>query len=149
MENLEEKIERVALKIAQSHIHRHPPYYGQIPVELGKDPKIPAQPKALYGVMHSYSPEKQLKNNGVVEIAKETLAKDMGVSTEMIRIWLNVLREAGWIEKLRQGKMKPNMYVLYPVKKKTFQFIKAIKRVHVRINYDHKLAKRLKESLYK
>ncbi len=35
MENLEEKIERVALKIAQSHIHRHPPYYGQIPVELG------------------------------------------------------------------------------------------------------------------
>ncbi len=149
MEKLEEKIERVALKMAQSHIHRHPPYYGQIPVELGRSKNICAQAKAIYGVMQSYSPEKELKNNAVVEIAKETLAKDMGVSTEMIRIWLNVLREAGWIEKLRQGKMKPNMYVLYPVKKKTFQLIKAIKRVHVRINYDYKLAKRLKESLYK
>ena len=149
MEKLEEKIERRALKMAQSHIHRHPPYYGQIPVELGKDPKIPAQPKALYGVMHSYSPEKQLNNNGVVEIAKETLAKDMGVGEDIIRIWLNILIETGWIEKLRQGKMKPNMYVLYPVKKKTFDSIKAMKRVHLRLNYDHKPAKRLRESLYK
>jgi len=90
MENLEEKIERTALKMAQSHIQKYPPYYGQIPVELGKDPKIPAQPKALYGVMHSYSPEKELKNNVVVEVAKETLAKDMGVGEDRIRIWLNV-----------------------------------------------------------
>ncbi len=149
MEKIEEKIERVALKMAQQHLQKHPPYYGQIPVELGKDSKISAQPKALYGVMHSYSPEKELKNNAVVEIAKETLAKDMGVSTEMIRIWLNMLIEAGWIEKLRQGKMKPNMYVLYPMKKKTFQAIKGMKRVHLRINYDYKLAKRLRESLYK
>ena len=149
MEKLEEKIEREALGMAQAHIHRHPPFYGQIPVELGKDPNICAQAKALYGVMHSYSPEKELKNNAVVEIAKETLAKDMGVSSEMIRIWLNALGEAGWIEKLRQGKMKPNMYVLYPMKKGTFQAIKAMKRVHLRINYDHELAKKLRESLYK
>ena len=149
MEKLEEKIEKVALKIAQQHVQRHPPYYSQIPIELGKDPKIGAQAKALYAVMHSYSPEKELKNNAVVEIAKKTLAKDMGVSTEMIRIWLNELKEAGWIEKIRQGKMKPNMYVLYPVGGKTFQAIKAMKRVHLRINYDHKLIKRLRESLYK
>ncbi|TET78645.1 MAG: hypothetical protein E3J41_04160 [Candidatus Cloacimonadota bacterium] len=149
MEKLEEKIERVALKMAQQHVKRHPPYYAQIPVELGKDPKIGGQAKALYGVMHSYSPEKQLKNNAVVEIAKETLAKDMGVGEDRVRIWLNELKEAGWIEKLRQGKMKPNMYVLYPVGGKTFQAIKGIKRVHLRINYDYKLAKRLKESLYK
>ena len=149
MEELEEKIEREALSMAQEHVQRHPPYYGQTPVELGKDPKICAQAKALYAVMHSYSPEKELKNNVVVEIARETLAKAMGISTEMIRIWLNELRETGWIEKLRQGKMKPNMYVLYPMKKKTFQAIKAMKRVHLRINYDYELAKKLKKSLYK
>lgn len=149
MEKLEEKIEREALSMAQQHVQFHPPYYGQIPVELGKDPKIIGQAKALYGVMHSYSPEKELKNNVVVVIAKETLAKVMGVGENRVRIWLNELREAGWIEKLRQGKMKPNMYVLYPMKKQTFQAIKAIKRVHLMINYDHKLAKRLRESLYK
>jgi DNA-binding transcriptional ArsR family regulator len=149
MENLEEKIEREALGMAQQHVQRHPPYYGQIPVELGRDEKISGQAKALYGVMHSYSPEKELKNNVVVEIAKETLAKVMGVGEDRVRIWLNELREAGWIEKLRQGKMKPNMYVLYPMKKRTFQAIKAMKRVHLRINYDHELAKRLRESLYK
>jgi DNA-binding transcriptional ArsR family regulator len=149
MEKLEEKIERTALKMAQQHVQFHPPYYGQIPVELGKDPNIPAQAKALFGVMHSYSPEKQLKNNAVVEIAEETLAKVFGVHVDTIRQWLKILIEAGWMEKLRQGKMKPNMYVLYPMKKKTFQAIKAMKRVHLRINYDHKLAKRLRESLYK
>ena len=85
----------------------------------------------------------------MVEIAKETLAKVMGVSEDRVRIWLNKLKEAGWIEKLRQGKMKPNMYVLYPMKKKTFQAIKAMKRVHLRINYDYELAKKLKKSLYK
>jgi transposase len=85
----------------------------------------------------------------VVEVSKETLAKGMGVSTEMIRIWLNVLIKTGWIQKLRQGKMKPNRYILYPVGGKTFQAIKAMKRVHLRINYDHKLIKRLRESLYK
>lgn len=149
MEKLEEKIERVALKIAQQHTKSHPPYYAQIPVELGKSPKIPAQPKALYGLMHSYSPEKELKENPVVEIAKETLAKNMGVSTEMIRIWLNMLIETGWIQKLRQGKMQPNKYILYPVGGKTFEAIRAMKRAHLKINYDPKLAKRLRKSLYK
>jgi hypothetical protein len=149
MENLEEKIEREALSMAQEHVQRHPPYYGQIPAELGKDPKIGGQAKALFAVMHSYSPEKQLKNNAVVEIAKETLAKDMGVSTEMIRIWLNTLIETGWIQKLRQGKMQPNKYILYPIGGKTFEAIRAMKRVHLKINYDHKLAKRLRKSLYK
>jgi len=149
MENLEEKIEKEAMRMAQGDVQRHPPYYGQIPIELGRDPKIGGQAKALYAVVHSYSPEKELKNNAVVKIAKETLAKVMGVGEDRVRIWLNELREAGWIEKLRQGKMKPNMYVLYPMKKRTFQAIKAMKRVHLRINYDYKLAKRLKESLYK
>ena len=149
MEKLEEKIERVALKIAQQHVKSHPPYYGQIPVELGRSKNICAQAKAIYGVMQSYSPEKELKNNAAVEIAKETLAKDMGVSTEMIRIWLNTLIETGWIQKLRQGKMQPNKYILYPIGGKTFEAIRAMKRVHLKINYDHKLAKRLRESLYK
>jgi exonuclease III len=120
-----------------------------MPIELGRDKKISGQAKALYPVIHSYSPEKELKNNAVVEIAKETLAKHMGVGVDRIRIWLNELKEAGWIEKLRQGKTKPNMYVLYPMKKKTFQAIKGMKRVHLRINYDYELAKRLRESLYK
>ena len=59
MDEFEEKIERAALGMAQQHIQRYPPFYGQIPVELGKDPKIGGQAKALYAVMHSYSPEKE------------------------------------------------------------------------------------------
>ena len=105
--------------------------------------------KLIFGAIHSRAPEKVLKDNIVVQISKETLARDLGVSEDRIRVGINELIEAGWAEKIRQGKMKANMYVLYPMKKKTFQAIKAIKRIHVRINYDQELAKRLRESLYK
>jgi len=148
MEKLEEKIEKVALKMAQAHIQRRPPYYGQIPQELLRDEKRSHLSELIFGAMHSRAPEKKLKKTIAVEIAKETLARDLGVSEERIRIGINELIEAGWIEKHRQGKKLSNMYVLYPMKKQTFQAIKAIKRVHLRINYDYDLVKKLKKSLY-
>jgi len=149
MEKLEEKIEREALSMAQEHIQKYPPYYGQIPEALLRDENMSHLAKLIFGAIHSRAQEKELKNNPVAQISKETLAKDLGVSVDRIRVGINELIEAGWGEKLRQGKMISNMYVLYPLKKKTFQAIKAMKRVHLRINYDLELAKRLKESLYK
>lgn len=149
MENLEEKIEREALGMAQQHLQRHPPYYGQIPEALLRDENMSHLSKLIFGALHSRAPKKELKDNIVVQISKETLADDLGVSVDRIRVGINELTEAGWAEKLRQGKMISNMYVLYPMRKGTFQAIKAMKRVHLRINYDPKLAKRLRESLYK
>jgi hypothetical protein len=149
MEKLEEKIEREGLKMAQQLIQRHPPYYGQIPEALLRDENKSHLSKLIFGAIHSRAPEKELKNNPVVQISKETLAKDLGVSVDRIRVGINELTEAGWAEKLRQGKMKSNMYVLYPMKKGTFRAIKGIKRVYLRISYDRKLVKRLRESLYK
>ncbi len=149
MENLEEKIEREGLKMAQAHIQRHPPYYGQIPEALLRDKNRSHLSKLIFGALHSRAPKKELKDNIVVQISKETLAKDLGVSEDRIRVGINELIEVGWIEKLRQGKMISNMYVLYPMKKKMFRAIKGIKRVYLRISYDRKLVKRLRESLYK
>jgi len=149
MEKLEEKIEREALSMAQEHIQKYPPYYGQIPEALLRDENMSHLAKLIFGALHSRAPKKALKDNIVVQISKETLAEDLGVSVDRIRVGINELTEVGWIEKLRQGKMISNMYVLYPMKKGTFQAIKGIKRVYLRISYDRKLVKRLRESLYK
>jgi hypothetical protein len=148
MEKLEKKIEKEATAMAIAHIQSHPPFYGQIPQTLLRDDRISHLAKLIFGAMHSRAPEKELKNNIAVEIAKETLANDLGVSEERIRIGINELIEAGWIKKHRQVKKLSNMYVLYPMKKQTFKDIKAMKRVHLRINYDYDLARRLKKSLY-
>jgi hypothetical protein len=149
MEKLEEKIEREALSMAQEHIQKYPPYYGQIPEALLRDENMSHLAKLIFGALHSRAPKKELKNNIAVQISKETLAEDLGVSVDRIRVGINELIEVGWIEKLRQGKMISNMYVLYPMKKGMFRAIKGIKRVYLRISYDRKLVKRLRESLYK
>jgi hypothetical protein len=147
---MEEEIEREAERLAVFQVQKYPPYYGQIPDELLKSKRVRPEAKALFGLLHKYCKGiKHLKSHPVAEVAKETLADDFGVSEDRIRIWLNELEEEGWIRVIRRGKMLVNRYVLYPRSKKTFEAWVAMNRVHLKINQDYELAKRLKESLYR
>jgi hypothetical protein len=150
MDAIENKIEEEALRMAKTHIQRFPPYYGQIPTDLIRNPKISPQAKSLYGLMHSYSSRKELNQYPLVEIAIRTMMGYMGVSAPAtIWSWIRELKNAGWLDVIRQGKQLPNKYLLYPISKNTFQAWKGMYRVHLRISYDHNLAEKLKESLYK
>jgi hypothetical protein len=143
-------IEREAERLAVFQVQKYAPYYGQIPGELLKSKRVRPEAKALFGLLHKYCKGvKELKSHPVAEVAKETLADDLGVSEERIRIWLNELSEEGWIRPIRRGKMLVNWYVLYPRSKKTFEAWVGMKRVQLRINQDQDLAKRLRESLHK
>jgi len=104
--------------------------------------------KLIFGALHGRAPKKALNDNIVVQVSKRTLAKDLGISEDRIRIGINQLVEVGWINKKRQSKLTPNIYTLYPTSKKSFKEIKAITRVHLKLTYDYALAKRLKRSLY-
>lgn len=149
MENLEE-IEREAERFAVLQVRKYPPYYAQIPDALLRSKRVHAEVKALDGLLHKYCKlTKRLKDHPIAEVAKRTLANDFGVSEDRIRIWLNELEEEGWIRTIRRGKMLVNRYLLYPISKKTFEAWIGIKRVHLKINQDYELAKRLKEGLYK
>lgn len=149
MENLENKIEEEALRMAKAHVKSHPPYYAQIPIELLRDPEIRSQAKSLYGLIHSYSATKAINHYPLVEITVRTMMNYMGVSSNAtIWSWIRELRRAGLLDIIRQGREQPNRYILYPMKKSTFIAWKGMKRVHLRISYDHALAKRLRESLY-
>ena len=142
-------IEREAERLAVLQVQKYPPYYGQVPDELLKSKHVRPEAKALYGLLHKYCKgNKQLKTHPVAEVAKETLADDFGVSVERIRIWLNELSEEGWIRPIRRGKMLVNLYVLYPRSKKTFEAWVAMKWVHLKINQDSELSKRLRDSLH-
>lgn len=144
-----EKIEQEAARLAIRHVKSFPPFYGQTPTELLRSKRIRPQAKALFALLHSYSQDKQLANFPKVRIAKATLAKDLDVSEEMIRIWINMLKEEGWIESKRQGYKSPNLYTLYPRSRKTWLKYVAMKRVHLMVNYDGSLIDRLNKSIKK
>jgi hypothetical protein len=150
MENIQNKIkiEEKALRMAKVHINHVPPYFGQLPDKLTKDPEITPTAKIIYGLMHTYAPVKPLNDNVVVEISFETMMKHIGASLPTVRKGVEQLLEKGWIAKIRQGKMRPNKYRLYPVKGSTFQAILSMKRVQLRIQYDYNLIRKLRQSLY-
>ncbi len=148
MENLEEKIERQSEFLAMIHLERTPPFYGQIPKGLLLDGSVTSTGKVVFCFLHSYTQEKQLRRFPKVDIALETIADKLGQTTESVRQALRSLENAGWLTRTRRGKMVVNEYTLYGVSKVIWGGIKGMKRVHLRINYDYALAKRLRESLY-
>jgi Mn-dependent DtxR family transcriptional regulator len=148
VENLEEKIELESELLAMLHLEKSPLFYGQIPKKLLLDGSVTSTGKVVFGFLHTYAQEKQLKKFPRVEVALETIADKLGQSTESVRQALRSLEKAGWITRTRRGKMIVNEYTLHGVSKVAWGKIKAMKRVHLRINYDHALAKRLRESLY-
>jgi len=93
-------------------------YFGKVPLELLRDPKVKLQAKAIYALMHSYSQPKRLISKPKTFVSQKRLAKDVGLSDEQIRYWLKKLEESGWLKVLRRGLNKTNYYILYAKKRK-------------------------------
>ena len=55
-------------------------YFGEIPQELLRDPKIKLQAKAVYGLLHTYSQPKKLKNNPKTFVSQKRLSEDAGLT---------------------------------------------------------------------
>lgn len=146
---LEERINQMSTELAKIHIRTNPPYYSQIPQELTRDPKITPGAKLTYATMHGFAPEKYLNKIVEVEVGIETIAEFIGRTEKQIRRYILELKKAGWILPIRQGKQKANKYLLFPVKKRTFEAIRAMKRVHMKINFDYELYSNLTRTLYK
>lgn len=87
-------------------------FFAQVPTELLRNPKIPMQAKALFGVLHSHCREKDLRKGPRVVISQLDLAKSCGTSTVTIWKWLKCLEDLGWISVRRGGKGRPNEYTL-------------------------------------
>ena len=149
MEDLEDKIERQSLVHAKEHFKSKRYFYGQIPNSILRDPNISAQAKALFGLLHTYCFNKSLSRYPEVLLTQKTMSEEMGVSEVTIRSWIKELEKALCLEVIRQGYKKPNKYRLYPAGGKLLMDWKRIKRIHLRLNYDHELIKRLTKGLYK
>lgn len=132
----------------QLRLNRVPPHYAQLPDGLILDKRVSPDAKLVYALLHKHAPIKNLNKLPVVHIAQQTLADEMGRTEETIRSLLRELISQGWVSKHRQGKMKPNRYVLYPRSRLSFQAYVAMEKVQIRIQRDQALAKRLRESLY-
>ncbi len=127
------------------------PLFGQIPLKLLRNPKIRLQAKALFGILHTYTYYKQLIGNPELTISLATLSKDAGLTESNIRIWLKQLRDSGWIEIKRRGKTMTNRITLYGRSKaeqrKLERGMRKLKEIQYRLATDHKLAKRLNDSI--
>ena len=127
------------------------PLFGQVPNKLLLDPKIKLQAKALFGILHTYTYPKQLIGNPETTISLAALSKDAGLTESNIRIWLKKLRESGWIEIKRRGKTMPNRITLYGRSKseqrKLERGMRKLKEIQYRLATDHRLAKRLNDSM--
>lgn len=92
--------------------------YGKIPQKLLRDPEIEVGPKILWGLVHSYSPEKDLDGKTPSAfISHKTIAKDLGVSIPTIRRWIKKLKDNGWANVKRRGLGKTNIINLYSKKR--------------------------------
>lgn len=149
MGNLEDKIERQSLELAKEHFCSRPYFYGQIPNSILRDPNISAQAKALFGLLHTYSFNKSLNCDPEVILTRKTMSEKMGVSEVTIRSWIKELEKTLCLEVIQQGYKKPNKYRLFPVGGKLLEDWKRIKRIHLRLNYDRELIKKLRKSLYR
>ncbi len=129
-------------------LSQFPPYFAQLPDALLTTKRVSPDAKLVYALIHKHAPIKNLNRNPVVQISQETLADELGRTEVTIRTLINQLLEAGWIGKYRQGKMKVNRYVLYPMSRHTWAARIAMERVQLRISRDQCLAKRLRDSLY-
>lgn len=60
-------------------------FFGQVPVDLLRDPKIKLQAKAVYALLHSYSQPKKLVSNPQTFVSQMRVAADAGMSVDRLR----------------------------------------------------------------
>jgi len=92
-------------------------FYGKIPQDLLRNPKIESGPKALWALVHSYAKEKDLNGIPTIFTSQEKMGKDLGVTDRTIRRWFEVLKETGWAKIKRRGQGKSNVVLLYSKKR--------------------------------
>lgn len=93
-------------------------FYGQVPIDLLRDPTMKLQAKAVFALMHSYSQPKKLEANPKTYVSQARLAKDVGMSVDRLRGWMKKLEDSGWLTTKRRGLNKSNNYILHARKKK-------------------------------
>jgi len=90
--------------------------FAQIPSELIKNPKVSKAGRLLFGIYHSYSPQKDLKKNpNKIFVSQRSLAKDLGCQVRYIKDLQKELEREGWISVKRR---KTNFITLHSKPKK-------------------------------
>ena len=151
---LEEKENQTVDQEAQAWVARQVKnmliYFAQVPVSMLKSMFSRGKPQEvyLYLLLHSYASRKNLKEIPRAEVVEETLAKFLGITSQNVSRWLKSMEEKGWIQIIRQGKMKPNLYDLYCIGASELEGKEAIARVQIRLRRDYALSKRLSDSLH-
>ncbi len=117
-------------------------YTGQVPDRLLKSKNCSMGARVVYGVLHSLSPKKRLDRVIKIAVSIRFLKDECNIHTEAtLRKYLYELREHGWIDIVRRGYPKTNLYKLYPSP------IKPLLKVQMKLNSDLKLRKKLQDSL--
>lgn len=92
--------------------HDWPSLFGQTPQALVRNPKIPAQAKALYCDYHTYSSPKELADSPDTYVSQERIARDMGWHYNTVSHYQKVLEEWGWIT-VKHRANKSNLIILH------------------------------------
>ncbi len=89
------------------------PHFAQIPQALIRDPNIPHAAIRLYGIYHSYTENKDLRNRPNPFVSQERVARNMGIGRDRVSYWTNFLKKEGWLTIRRRGLNKTNEIILH------------------------------------
>lgn len=87
--------------------------YTQVPNTILRDKKLSTGAKIAYAVLLSYAWQDDHCFKGQVK-----MAEDMGASPRSVVTYLKELERVGYVEKVRRGLNKTNVYYLYVSVKK-------------------------------
>jgi hypothetical protein len=144
------KLDQKALEAMKAWILRKPFYHSSTPDKLIKNPNISLGAKTVFNLMHSYSPKKKLQTeNVIVEIAIETIAKNLGISEKSAQKYIHELISTGWITRIKGGSQNSSSrYRLWSMGRSEFEGALAHIRIMERLKVDHDLCRRLTASLH-
>lgn len=92
--------------------------FAKTPQSMSRDPEIPLQAKALFGICHTFCPEKDLTKECVTTVALATLAKYSSKHPATVSRYLRILHNAGWITIIRRGVNRTNLIYLHEKRKR-------------------------------
>ena len=143
-----EKLELDAQRLARKGLEQLRVFFGQMPTELMEDKTLGASSKLVFCYLQSRAPEKKWEEHPSVKLSLQEISKGVGLHASSIIRLINELEEGGWVTTVRRGKMIVNKYILWPHGKPKKELMTAMARVHLRLQRDYALAKRLQESLH-
>lgn len=118
------------------------PFFAQIPVELLKDKKVSPQAKVLYGLYHSFAPQKVLDQYPNTFVGQGKIASDcLGCKRPYVAKLTRELADTGWATVIPRGQGHTNIIILHKEKgkkpsQKTIEQLKKITREVLSAEYD-------------